>query len=272
MSVNINIPQLRVTLAKLNGLQDDHATVERICQDAVMYGNVAIFAYGSLIWEPIKHVSEKITNYKLAGYSKDFICEDFIYRGTIGFPGLTLALKNDSNKHVLGFLLMSTADEIIPFLEGFILREQPVSIDGVTMDIYRYDFLPITRPDGSTRNALTCVVNEHSQFYVNPPLPLNQKVARMALAFGDNGTNLQYLKNLISKYDEHKLYDKCTDELKDLLNKCNDYRLTLSPAHREWLEGYDTFQSSQDRQIYRNTYQGNGLPTNEELTTMMNEA
>ena len=271
MSVNINIPQLRVTLAKLNGLQYDHATVERICQDAVMYGNVAIFAYGSLIWKTIKHVSEMIPNYKLAGYSKDFICEDFIYRGTTGFPGLTLALKNDSNKHVLGFLLMSTADEIIPFLEGFILREQPVSIDGVTMDIYRYDFLPITRPDGSTRYALTCVVNEHSQFYVNPPLPLNQKVARMALAFGDNGTNLQYLKDLISAYDEHKLYDKCTDELKDLLSKCNNYRLRLSPAHREWLKKYDKLKP-EERQTIKTRTKGTGLPTNEELTTMMNEA
>ena len=271
MSVNINIPQLRVTLAKLNGLQYDHATVERICQDAVMYGNVAIFAYGSLIWKTIKHVSEMIPNYKLAGYSKDFICEDFIYRGTIGFPGLTLALKNDSNKHVLGFLLMSTADEIIPFLEGFILREQPVSIDGVTMDIYRYDFLPITRPDGSTRYALTCVVNEHSQFYVNPPLPLNQKVARMALAFGDNGTNLQYLKDLISAYDEHKLYDKCTDELKDLLSKCNNYRLRLSPAHREWLKKYDKLKP-EERQTIKTRTKGTGLPTNEELTTMVNEA
>ena len=87
------IYELDETLKLLNGLQNNSHIRTKICQHAEKHGNIPIFVYGSLLQNPIDYVDSIIFNCKLDGYSKEFMCEDFIYRGTIDFPGLTMGLQ-----------------------------------------------------------------------------------------------------------------------------------------------------------------------------------
>lgn len=248
--ISTKLPELDEMLQLLNGLHDDSSSSKRrmICNYVEENGIIGVFAYGSLLWNPIKYVGKTIYNCILHGYAKGFICEDFVYRGTMDFTGLTMALQEDSNSYVEGALLMSNANQVIPFLQAFLEREAPTSIYGVKMDIYRYDFVEIVMPNGGVQYALTCIINKNSSFYLNPPLKLEEQAQKMARAYGNNGTNLPYLKRLLEKYNEYDLKDSCTDALEELYEKIISCRQSLPINDQEWLKMYDELQTLEERQ------------------------
>lgn len=49
---------------------------------------------------------------------------------------LTMGLRPVPYECVMGSLLISSGDQIIPFIEVFVKRETPVSKDEAVMDIY----------------------------------------------------------------------------------------------------------------------------------------
>jgi cation transport regulator ChaC len=242
--------ELDKTLQSLNGLHDDSSSSIRevICNYVRENGMIAIFAYASLLWNPIEHVAETIYNCILNGYAKRFICEDFVYRGTTECTGLTMGLQEDPDSYVNGALLISKADKIIEFLRAFVERETPTSINGIKMDIYRYDFVPIVKPDGSIQYALTCMANKKSSFCLKQQLTLDQQARKMAIAYGNNGTNLQYLQRALDSYSEHGLKDSCTDKFKDLHNKINSCREKFQDDVKNWLKEYDELKTPEERQ------------------------
>jgi len=241
--------ELDETLKLLNGLQDDSYKRLEICKYVQEYGKIAVFAYGSLLWNPFEYVDQMIFNCTLHGYKKGFMCEDFIYRGTMNFTGLTMGLQKDSNETVNGALLISSADHVLPFIQAFVARETPSSIDGTVMDIYTYDFVKICMPDGiSHQYALTCIVNPDRLFYLTPQLTLDEQAQKMARAYGQNGTNLQYLQRAIKTYQKFNLQDSCTCEIEDLYDKVLLYRQSLSISDQKWLEIYDELQTLEERQ------------------------
>ena len=173
-------PELDETLKLLTSLHDNSFERMEICKYVQENDIIAVFAYGSLLWNPVEHVERMIFNCTLDGYTKGFICDDFIYRGTTDFTGLTMGLQEDPQRHVSGALLISSGDKIIPFLNAFVKREIPVSINGTKMDIYRYDFVKVVMPDGMSIDALTCVVNKNSLFYSSRQLTLDEQAQKMA--------------------------------------------------------------------------------------------
>ena len=201
-----------------------------------------------MLWNPIGYVAETVFNCTLHGFRKGFLCDDFIYRGTPKFTGLTMAIQEDSDSHVQGALLIPKTNDIISFLKEFIKRETPVSINGTVMDIYTYDFVKIMMPDGvSNEYALTCVVNIDSPFY-SKPLTLEEQAKKMTLAYGQNGTNFQYLQKVIDIYRLHNLHDSYTSEIEDLYSKVVSNRQNLSLDDQKWLEDYDKLRTLEERQ------------------------
>jgi hypothetical protein len=160
-----------------------------------------------------------------------------------------MGFKKDSNRTVNGALLISSADRVIPFIQALVARETPSGVNGTVMDIYTYDFVKICMPDGiSHQYALTCIVNPDRLFYLNPQLTLDEQAQKMARAYGQNGTNLQYLQRLINTYQKFDLQDSCTCEIEDLYDKVLLYRQNLSISDQKWLEIYDELQTWEERQ------------------------
>ena len=247
--------ELSKVLELFDGLRDNPSKRMEICKYVEENNLIAVFGYGSLLWNQIRHVNDMIYNCTLEGYRKGFICEDIIYRGTKRFTGLTMGLEEDSQSYVKGALLIATAHQIIPFVEAFLERETPTIINGVRMNIYRYDFVKVILPDGITCGyALTCIVNEKSEFHMNPRLTLDQQAKKMALAYGQNGTNLQYLQRAIYTYEQLKLKDSCTDELEELFRQVIFYRQNLPTTGQDLLRIYDELSTMEERQRTVNSY------------------
>lgn len=215
-----NYQQLDEQLKLLNGFGDDSSKRKSVLDYICDNGKIAVFAYGSLLWNPINYVNEIVHNCRLNGYIKGFICYDCVYRGTRDFHGLTMGLRNDDDHFVNGALLISSGDEIIPFIDALIKRDAPAISDGNEMDIYRFDFLDIMMPGGiECQKAFTCVANENSRYYAGNKLTVDQQAEIIAQASGRNGTNLEYLKTLCSKFLELKITDSSTSDFYQLYEK-----------------------------------------------------
>ncbi|CAF1211068.1 unnamed protein product [Adineta ricciae] len=218
----VDVVQLHQSLQLLNGL--DESTRNIIVESIERNNQISVFAYGSLLWNPIKD-AEMEHDCILQDYEKGFFCEDFIYRGTFERRGLTLGLKEEPDSRVHGALLIAKDDKIIDFVEAFVERETPATQDGRVMDIYKYDFVKVTRSaDGTPEYALTCIVNEESEFCVDIPETIEGQVSRMSQAEGRNGTNFEYLFSLAAKYKELKIKDTFTPTLDELCERARSYQ------------------------------------------------
>ncbi|CAF3608219.1 unnamed protein product [Rotaria sp. Silwood1] len=241
---------LNEALKLLTGLDNDSTKRANIVEYVKEKGTIAVFAYGSLIWNPCEHVEHIIPNCLLNGYTKGFICQDFIYRGTKDFKGLTMGLKPCEKSFVKGYLLMASANKLIPFIEAFIKRETPISVDGTKMDIYTYDFLPVIMPGGKTIEwALTCVANSNSQFYLPMTLSIKQQAEIMSRACGINGTNFQYLHNTLHTYRHLSLIDTFTVDMEELYATVLIYRQYLTKYERQWLESFEKLTTRDEREL-----------------------
>ncbi|CAF4733990.1 unnamed protein product [Rotaria sp. Silwood1] len=236
-------------LKLLTGLDNDSTKRANIVEYVKAKGTIAIFAYASLIWNPCEHVEQIIPDCLLGGYIKGFICQDFIYRGTKDFKGLTMGLKPCDEGFVKGYLLIAGANQLIPFIKAFIKRETPISVDGTKMDIYTYDFLPVIMSDGKTIEwALTCVANSSSQFYSPITFSIKQQAEIMSRAYGINGTNFQYLHNTLHTYRQLSLIDTFTEEMEKLYATVLICRQYLTKDERQWLESFEKLKTKDERE------------------------
>lgn len=67
-------------------------------------GSVWVFAYGSLLWNPAIHLTDKVDAY-LAGYHRDFCLRTFVGRGSETQPGLVLGLEQGGCCHGQALLI-----------------------------------------------------------------------------------------------------------------------------------------------------------------------
>ncbi|CAF1439093.1 unnamed protein product [Adineta steineri] len=235
-------------LKLLNGLHDNSIKRNEIISYIKKNKKISIFAYGSLLWNPIDYINSTISNCILKNYNKGFFCEDFIYRGTSDFTGLTMGLINDSNGFVNGVLLTSNNENIIPFLKSFVKRESPIDFKKNLLNIYQYDFVKINLPDQiNYEYALTCIVNKNSLFYLNNKLTLDEQAIKIGQAYGINGTNFQYLDKLKNIYQQFLIQDSFSSHFNDLYNKVISYRQSLTIHVQKWFTIYDELQTLEQR-------------------------
>ena len=149
-------------------------------------GEMWVFGYGSLLWNPGFEVAETVKA-TLAGYHRSFCMRSIHHRGSEAEPGLVLALDAAADAHCAGVALRAatgTEDATLAYL-----REREL-----ISSAYLERRLDIVLDTGRTVEALVYVIDpDHVQYCGN--LPLEEQAQIIAHAAGGRGPNYEYLDN-----------------------------------------------------------------------------
>ena len=163
-------------------------------------GDLWLFAYGSLMWDPAVHVVE-IRTAALEGYHRRFCLKSRIGRGSADRPALMAGLDLGGECH--GLTLRVPADHVDRETEILWMRE-------MIAGSYVPTFVPVETPQGPLE-ALAFVINRQSSRYCEPDL---EEAARLiATGRGARGTSLEYLENVAERLALLGLSDPAIDAL-----------------------------------------------------------
>ncbi|WP_157973506.1 gamma-glutamylcyclotransferase [Tropicimonas sp. IMCC34043] len=162
-------------------------------------GDVWIFAYGSLIWEPgFDFVEERPGT--ISGWRRSF-CVGWvrIYRGTPERPGVMLALdRGGSCRGVVYRLAPETMEQN---LTAIVRREHPVRWKSLHMRWVN------ARTDAGTVRALVVVMDRSHPAYL-PDLTEDVVVEALATAAGERGSMAEYLRSTVVHLEERGIHDR----------------------------------------------------------------
>ncbi|RUT00552.1 gamma-glutamylcyclotransferase [Dulcicalothrix desertica PCC 7102] len=175
-------PELEAHILTQTELQK---SIQQTLQQRLSHDNIWIFAYGSLIWNPILKYSERITG-KIYGWHRRFCLRMPVGRGTPEQPGLTLALEKGGSccgvayritkEHLDSELLLLWQREMV--VGSYIPRWVKVFADDKELE------------------AIAFTVNRKHPLYA-PNLSLVQIAAVVSTAKGELGSCADYLLQTI---------------------------------------------------------------------------
>ena len=195
-------------------LTDDAREATRTAALNGRKGDLWIFAYGSLMWDPAIHIVEIRTG-MLQGFHRRFCLKSHIGRGSREKPALMAGLDDGGSCTGLAFRVPAeTVDRETKILW---MREMIAGTYVPTM-------VPIATPQGNIE-ALTFVMNRNSSRYVR--LDLEETARIIATGRGVRGTCLEYLENLAERLDLLGLHDADIAELRARV------RQLLAPAQTQ---------------------------------------
>ena len=149
-------------------------------------GEMWVFGYGSLLWNPGFEVAETVRA-TLDAYHRSFCMRSIHHRGSEAEPGLVLALDAARGASCAGVALRAapgTEDATLAYL-----REREL-----ISSAYLERRLDISLDDGRAVTALAYVIDpDHVQYCGN--LPLEEQAQIIAHAVGGRGPNHEYLDN-----------------------------------------------------------------------------
>ena len=149
-------------------------------------GDLWVFAYGSLMWDPGFAVLEQRLGV-LRGYHRRFCIYSVRYRGTPEAPGLVLGL--DHGGACRGMLFRVARGEAPAVLESLWHREMITAV-------YQPKMLTVRADGGETVRACAFVVDRgHAQYCRG--LDLAATAALIRSRSGQKGPNLDYLVNTV---------------------------------------------------------------------------
>jgi cation transport protein ChaC len=181
-------------------LSDEAREATRTQALAGRTGDLWLFAYGSLMWDPAVHIVE-IRTAALGGYHRRFCLKSQIGRGSAERPALMAGLDHGGRCH--GLALRIPADLVDRETEILWMRE-------MVAGSYVPSFLPVETPQGPLE-ALAFVINRQSRRYCEPDL---EEAARLiATGRGARGTSLEYLVNVAERLQLVGLSDPSIDAL-----------------------------------------------------------
>jgi glutathione-specific gamma-glutamylcyclotransferase len=181
-------------------LSDEEREATRRQALAGRSGDLWIFAYGSLMWDPAVHVVE-IRTAALEGYHRRFCLKSQIGRGSTDRPALMAGLDHGGECH--GLALRIPADHVEGETEILWMRE-------MVAGSYVPTFVPVETPQGPLE-ALTFVINRESSRYCAPDLEESARL--IATGRGARGTSLEYLVNVADRLQLVGLSDPSIDTL-----------------------------------------------------------
>jgi cation transport protein ChaC len=152
---------------------------------ALPQGDLWIFGYGSLMWDPGFSYARSCSAL-LRGYHRAFCVYSSRYRGTPEVPGLVLGLNRGGACR--GIAYMVARHQIGDALENLWAREMP-------RRTYRPRLLRI-EVAGERVQALTFVADPAHPSYAGR-LPLEEIAALIARGVGARGANIEYLLNTL---------------------------------------------------------------------------
>lgn len=178
--------------------------------DAPADGDIWIFAYGSLIWNPeFDFVEERLGT--VVGWHRSF-CLGWvrIYRGTPERPGIMLAL--DRGGSCRGVVFRLPADTAAENLNRIMRREMPI----------KRPTLPTrwvtVRTDQGALRAIAFPISRKSEAYL-PGLSEDAVVNALATAAGERGSMAEYLHSTVSHLEDRGIHDSYLWRLQDLVAK-----------------------------------------------------
>jgi cation transport protein ChaC len=155
-----------------------------------------VFAYGSLIWNPLFHFVER----KLAtvhGFHRCFCLRSRLGRGSVDKPGLMLGL--DFGGCCNGVAFRIAAKQVRHELTLVWRREMVIGS-------YAPRWITGRMTGGGKLRAVAFVVNHDHPHYVGK-LPLDTIIKTLATAHGRFGSGADYLYQTVSCLADHRIHD-----------------------------------------------------------------
>jgi len=165
--------------------------------------DVWIFAYGSLIWNPVFHFTERRQG-KIHGWHRQFCLWTPLGRGTPENPGLVLGLDRGGSCRGIAYQIATT--EISSELLLIWRREMVVGS-------YIPQWVRVSI-DNQVVEAIAFVINRHSSGYAGK-LPTATMIDNIATATGALGTCAEYLMQTVDGLLSENIYDKHLMILRD---------------------------------------------------------
>jgi cation transport protein ChaC len=175
--------------------EDRVRSLETILKSPHAEGEIWVFGYGSLMWNPTLHVADT-QQAKVWGFHRAFCLSLVIGRGTPETPGLMLGLDHGGSCIGLAHRLPEGRER--EELNVLWCREM---ISGA----YRPRWVTAHTPLGP-KNAVTFTANPRHMQYAGG-LDHLTAVKRIATAHGELGTNRDYLFRMVERLDAMGLKD-----------------------------------------------------------------
>jgi cation transport protein ChaC len=164
--------------------------------------SVWIFAYGSLMWNPMVHVDRRQVA-TLHGWHRSFCLRMEIGRASPEMPGRMLALESGGHAHGLALKLpLSTMDEEL----------QLIWIREMVLGSYKPIWAPVTLDDDTETQAIVFVADTSREQYASDSC-VATVAPLVAKAAGKFGSNAEYLFKLRAALNECSLRDPYIEEL-----------------------------------------------------------
>jgi cation transport protein ChaC len=164
--------------------------------------DVWIFAYGSLMWNPLMHFDRRQVA-SLHGWHRSFCLRMEVGRASVEMPGRMLGLEPGG--HTQGVALKLSRSTMADELRRVWIRE-------MVLGSYRPGWAPVKLDDGSATHAIAFIADTSGAQYaadsrVSTVAPL------LASAKGTLGSNADYLFKLQAALDESSLHDAYIEAL-----------------------------------------------------------
>ncbi|MGG6266416.1 gamma-glutamylcyclotransferase [Leptolyngbya sp. AN03gr2] len=192
-------PELKSFLLTEDELQ---ASIDQILQQKPPQSDVWIFAYGSLIWNPIIEYRDRIPG-KIHGWHRSFCLRTPVGRGTPENPGLVLALESGGSCRGIAYRIApeQLATELL-----LLWRREMVA------GAYIPRWVKVWTA-GTFIDAITFTINPTHPMY-DPHLSVEQVATTIATAGGALGSCSDYLSQTIQGLAEHQIVDRSLLNLK----------------------------------------------------------
>ena len=184
---------------------DFDASLKDILAARTPNDDVWVFAYGSLIWNPLLHTIERKPA-TLHGFHRRYCLWSRLGRGTPEQPGLMLGL--DFGGSCRGVALRIAADLAQEELKLLWRRE-------MVMGSYAPRWVKV-RIGNRTVRAIAFVVNRGHPHYTGR-LRMETMVQAIAGACGRFGPCVDYLLKTVTGLEEHGIHDRSLTELRHLV-------------------------------------------------------
>ena len=185
----------------------DHAdTIAGVLRSRAPGSDVWIFAYGSLIWNPVFiAVEERIA--RAPGWRRSFCLGwNTIFRGSVGRPGVMLAL--DRGGSCTGVAYRLPRGEVQEVLLALLRREMPFKPSP-----FPARWLKLQTASGRLE-AIGFAIDRNSERYLGG-LSLDATAAALATAAGERGSMADYLWSTISNLEARGIHDDYLWQLQD---------------------------------------------------------
>jgi len=204
---SLNADAIRRSIRKFN--PDTHvwsdaeldASLDETLDHAPNRRDVWVFGYGSLLWNPVIHVTRRLPG-RVFGYRRRFCMHAPTGRGTPEKPGLILALDSGGSCH--GVAMKARTKGLRDELRLLWRREMVVGS-------YAPRWVELHH-DGGVQDALTFVMNRDHGSYRGALTP-TRTASIIARASGVLGSNADYLFDTLDHLHAHGLKDRPLEDL-----------------------------------------------------------